>query len=59
MHTFVASSVENQKQAKREVRRWARGQGYGLPLAAPTFTIFRPDAEPREWVFLEKPTSKH
>ena len=52
---FVASSDENKDQARQEVQNWASGQG--LAEAGRTFTIFRPDAVPREWVLMERTDS--
>ena len=51
---FAASSAENKEQARQEVGRWASGQGYRLAQDDRTFTIYRRDAEPREWVLLEQ-----
>ena len=51
---FAASSVETEEQARQEVRRWARGHGYRPAQADRTFTIYRRDALPREWVLLER-----
>jgi hypothetical protein len=51
---FVASSDENAEQARQEVMLWASGQGYKFAQAGRIFTIFRPDAQPREWVLLER-----
>jgi len=51
---FAASSVENQEQARQEVRRWASGHGYRPASIDRTFTIYRQDALPREWVLLER-----
>ena len=51
---FVASSVENEEQARQEVQLWANGHGYKFAQTRRTFTIFRPNAQPREWVLLER-----
>ena len=51
---FAASSAVNKEQARQEVGRWAIGQGYRPAQADRTFTIYRRDAEPREWVLLEQ-----
>lgn len=51
---FAASSVENKEQARQEVWRWANGQGYRAAQHDRTFTIYRRDAAPREWVLLEQ-----
>ncbi len=51
---FVASSAESEEQARQEVKTWASGHGYHLTPAGRTFTIFRPDAAPREWILLER-----
>ena len=51
---FAASSVENREQARQEVHHWASGQGYRPAQDDRTFTIYRRDAEPREWVLLEQ-----
>ncbi len=53
---FAASSVENREQARQEVGRWASGHGYQPPQSDRTFMIYRRDAEPREWVLLERGT---
>ena len=52
---FAASSVENETQARQELELWASGHGYQIARAARTFTIFGRDAQPREWVLLERP----
>ena len=51
---FAASSVENKEQARQEVHHWASGQGYRPAQNDRTFTIYRRDAAPREWVLLER-----
>jgi hypothetical protein len=51
---FVASSDENAEQARQEVMLWASGHGYQVTPSGRTFLIFRPDAQPREWVLLER-----
>lgn len=51
---FAASSVENEEQARQEVQRWASEQGYRPAPESRTFTIYRQDSEPREWVLLER-----
>ncbi len=51
---FAASSVENEEQARQEVRRWASGHGYQPAKMDRTFTIYRRDSLPREWVLLER-----
>ena len=51
---FAASSVENEEQARLEVRRWANGHGYQPAKTDLTFMIYRRDAQPREWVLLER-----
>ena len=51
---FAASSAENKEQARQEVGHWASGQGYRPVQDDRTFTIYRRDAEPREWVLLEQ-----
>ena len=51
---FIASSDENAEQARQEVMLWASGHGYQFAQAGRTFLIFRPDAQPREWVLLER-----
>ena len=51
---FVTSSVEDEEQARQEVQLWANGHGYQFAQSAPKFTIFRHDAQPREWVLLER-----
>ncbi len=56
---FAASSVENEEQARQEVRRWASDQGYRFASAGRTFTIYRQDAAPREWVLLERAAGAH
>ena len=53
-HLFAASSAENEEQARQEVRLWAGGQGYRPAPTGRTFTIYRRDALPREWVLLER-----
>ncbi len=54
VRVFAASSVENEEQARQEVRRWASGHGYRPTQTERTFTIYRQDALPREWVLLER-----
>ena len=54
---FAASSVENEEYARQEVRLWARGNGYRRANMDRTFTIYRQDGMPREWVLLERGTS--
>lgn len=51
---FVASSVENEEKARQEMQLWANGHGYRFAQEAPKFTIYRQDAQPREWVLLER-----
>lgn len=53
-YVFAASSVENEEQARQEVKVWAQDEGYGAPQARRVFTVFRPDASPREWALLER-----
>ena len=54
---FAASSVENEEYARQEIRLWARGNGYRRTNVDRTFTIYRQDGMPREWVLLERGTS--
>lgn len=54
VRVFAASSVENEEQARQEVRRWARGHGYQPAQNGRTFTIYRHNTQPREWVLLER-----
>ena len=56
---FAVSSAENEEQARQEVRRWASGHGYRLAKTDRTFTIYRRDALPREWVLLERGAGAH
>ena len=51
---FAASSVENEEYARQEVRLWASGNGYKRADRDRTFTIYRQDGMPREWVLLER-----
>lgn len=53
-HVFVASNAENEEQADREVRLWAAGHNYQRQRADRTFTIYKPNVRPREWVLLER-----
>lgn len=52
-HVFVASSVENEEQARKEVRAWARGNGY-KEASDRTFTTFQGGLRSREWTLLER-----
>jgi hypothetical protein len=56
---FVASSVENREQARQEMRLWANDQGYRFAPKDRTFTVYRQDATPREWVLLERAAGAH
>lgn len=53
---FAASSDENEEQARQEVGRWASEHGYQPTETDRTFTIYRRDGLPREWVLLERGT---
>ncbi len=53
---FAASSMENEEQARQEVRRWASGHGYRPAQDKRTFTIYHRGSLPREWVLLERGT---
>ena len=53
-HVFAASSVENEEQARGEVRAWADENGYRAEAAKRTFTTFRGGSQPREWTLLER-----
>ncbi len=51
---FAASSEQNQEEARRELHLWADGRGYRPAQNGRTFTTYRGDALPREWVLLEQ-----
>jgi len=51
---FAASSEQNAERARQEVGRWANGHGYRPAQDGRTFTIYRRDSVPREWVLLEQ-----
>lgn len=57
-HVFVASSVENEEQGRREVQSWANGNGYQVAASSHTFTTFRGGCRPREWTLLERGAAK-
>ena len=51
---FAASSEQNQEEARQELHSWAIGRGYRPAQNGRTFTTYRGDALPREWMLLEQ-----
>ncbi len=55
---FVASSAPGEEQARLELQRWASGSGYRYSQAERTFTVYGAEQQPRQWVLLERASSR-
>lgn len=51
---FVASNLEDQMQAEREIVAWASLHGYRLPQTDRVFQLYSDLLSAREWRLLER-----